>query len=239
MELQGPRKLRRHAGARPRALLDLRGGSRTISVTVRPNATRRAFRPAMLLEDNRARVPAWAGSGEVVFVETGVELEPDGRAVVVYTVQWQVVTPELHGFYFSGNDRLEIIGWSPKSYAVDDFEHRYGLSITKRAIPVVARLMAHLTRGLMPVEVDGDVQWLLNKTRTGWAVTLLNPAGQWKPQQGIAPTDFRQNRMVTIRSRVPIQAAHDRMLTSERLIVKNNTVSCEVTAGGVRVISLK
>lgn len=115
----------------------------------------------------------------------------------------------------------------------------YGLSITKRANPVVARLMAHLTRGLMPVEVEGDVQWLVNKTNTGWAVTLLNPAGQSKPQQGITPTDFRQNRMVTIRSRVPVHEAHDRLLPSEVLTVNNNTVRCEVTAGGARVIILK
>src|SRR5207248_1041279 len=64
----------------------------------------------------------------------------------------------------------------------------HGLSITKQALPVLPRLIAHLSRGLMPIEVDGEVQWLVNRTEKGWAVTLLNPAGQLKPQQGITPT---------------------------------------------------
>ena len=35
-----------------------------------------------------------------------------------------------------------------------------GLGIDRTAVPVVPQLFAHLTRGLMPVEVRGDVEWL-------------------------------------------------------------------------------
>lgn len=114
-----------------------------------------------------------------------------------------------------------------------------GLSITKQAHPIVARLLAHLSRGLMPIEVDGDVQWLVNKTQAGWTVTLLNPAGQMKPQQGITPTDFRENRAVTIRSRLPITAANDLLLPTDRLEVKDDQLQCEVSAGSVRLIQLQ
>ena len=114
-----------------------------------------------------------------------------------------------------------------------------GLGIDRRAVPVVARLFAHLTRGLSPIEVRGAVEWLVNRTETGWAVTLLNPAGQPKPQQGILPTDYRENRAVTLRSRVPIRAARDRLAPSEKLEVRENAVPCEVPAGGVRIIDLK
>jgi hypothetical protein len=92
-----------------------------------------------------------------------------------------------------------------------------GLGIDRAAVPAVARLFAHLTRGLMPVEVDGDVEWMVNRTATGWIVTLLNPAGQAKPQQGITPTDFRQNRTVTIRSRAPVESASDWLFPEEAL----------------------
>jgi hypothetical protein len=115
----------------------------------------------------------------------------------------------------------------------------HGLGIDGRAIPVVARLFAHLTRGLMPVTVAGDVEWMVNRSETGWLVTLLNPAGQLKPQQGITPTDFRENRPVSIRSLVPIKSARDRLLPDEKLVVEGNTVSCEVSAGGVRIIELQ
>jgi hypothetical protein len=115
----------------------------------------------------------------------------------------------------------------------------YGLSITRRPTPVLALLLGHLTRGLLPAEVDGDVEWLLNRTADGWLVTLLNPAGQVKPQQGITPTDYRQNRSVTIRSQAPLRTARDRLLESEALLVEGNAVRCEVPAGGVRVVELK
>jgi hypothetical protein len=115
----------------------------------------------------------------------------------------------------------------------------YGMGIDRRAVPVLARLFAHLTRGLMPVEVQGGVEWLVNRTETGWAVTLMNPAGQVKPQQGILPTDYRENRPVRIASRAAIRAARDRLMPDEKLEVKDNAVQCEVPAGGVRIIELK
>jgi hypothetical protein len=115
----------------------------------------------------------------------------------------------------------------------------HAMGLDRRAIPVLPRLMAHLTRGLMPVEVSGEVEWLVNRTSGGWAVTLLNPAGQKKPQQGITPTDFRENRRVTIRARVPIQSARDRLLPADVLPVRQNTVECEVPAGALRIVELR
>jgi hypothetical protein len=102
----------------------------------------------------------------------------------------------------------------------------------------VARLFAHLTRGLMPVEVEGDVEWMVNRNKTGWIVTLLNAAGQAKPQQGITPTDFRQNRAIRIRSRVPIDSASDWLFPAEALTPKDDTLDLTVPAGGVRIVEL-
>jgi hypothetical protein len=114
-----------------------------------------------------------------------------------------------------------------------------GLGIAQQASPVLARLFAHLSRGLMPVEVKGEVEWLVNRSEKGWLVTLLNPAGQAKPQQGITPTDYRENRSVTIKSRLPVTTARDRLLPGATFPVRNNTVECEVPAGGVRIIELR
>jgi hypothetical protein len=114
-----------------------------------------------------------------------------------------------------------------------------GLGIDRSAIPAVAQLFAHLTRGQLPIEVEGDVNWLLNKNARGWMITLLNPAGQAKPQQGITPTDYRENRQVTIRGKVPFTSAVDRLLPSDKFVVKENTVTLEVPAGGVRIVELR
>jgi hypothetical protein len=116
--------------------------------------------------------------------------------------------------------------------------------------------MAHLSRGLMPLEVVGrdsvarpdglaaerrptGVEWLVNRTASGWCVTLMNPAGQDKPQHGITPTDYRQNKRVVIRSFVPITTAKDRLLPDDVLKVENGQVQVEVPAGGVRIVELK
>lgn len=114
-----------------------------------------------------------------------------------------------------------------------------GLGIDRRATPLVARLFAHLTRGLMPVEVEGEVEWLVNRAANSWLVTLLNPAGADKPQQGITPTDYRQNKSVVLKSRVPVASAHDRLLATDRLTVRDNRVELTVQAGAVRIIELK
>lgn len=120
----------------------------------------------------------------------------------------------------------------------------YGLGIDKQSHPVVAQLMAHLASGLMPVQVHGDVEWLLNRTDDGrWLVTLLNPAGQDKPQHGITPTDYRENRDVLIHTRQPVTRAHDRLLPDDplHLTKDDNSVSVRlvVPAGGVRIIELR
>jgi len=115
----------------------------------------------------------------------------------------------------------------------------YGLGIDRRTVPAVARLIAHLTRGLMPVEVVGDVEWLASRAEGAWLVTLLNPAGQAKPQHGITPTDFRENRPVAIQSRVPIRSARDWLMPKDPLAVEQNALRLEVPAGAVRIIELR
>ncbi|NPV48212.1 MAG: hypothetical protein HPY69_14770 [Armatimonadetes bacterium] len=115
----------------------------------------------------------------------------------------------------------------------------HGLTVGRQALPVVPRLIAHLSRGLMPVEVRGEVEWLVNRTARGFTVTLLNPAGQAKPQQGITPTDHHQSRAVTIVSHVPLRSARDWLLPDDPLEVRDGRVECEVPAGGVRIIALE
>jgi hypothetical protein len=114
-----------------------------------------------------------------------------------------------------------------------------GLGIDRTAVPALPLLFAHLTRGLMPVEVSGNVEWLVNRTKSGWIVTLLNPAGQAKPQQGITPTDHRENRAVTIRSTEPMAGASDWLFPDEALVPRGRTLELVVPAGGVRIVELR
>jgi len=77
--------------------------------------------------------PALAGEGRIRFVEADVDLRADGKAVVAYTVQWDVVSGELHGFYFQPSGRLRANVLSERSGAVDPSGRRYDLSIDSKA----------------------------------------------------------------------------------------------------------
>ncbi len=170
-------------------------------------------------------------------VEEAVELEWMGRKVASQRFRFRPL---------EGGRPLATSGGKVVCAAYDRGEGRLivlsvprGLGIDRAAVPVLPHLMAHLTRGLMPVEVSGGVEWLVNRTATGWIVTLLNPAGQSKPQQGITPTDFRENRTVTIRSTSPIGSASDWLFPDEKLQPKGNVLELVVPAGGVRIVELR
>ncbi|MCX5661005.1 MAG: hypothetical protein NTW19_15055 [Planctomycetota bacterium] len=117
-----------------------------------------------------------------------------------------------------------------------------GLGIDQAATPAVALLLAHVRQGLLPVEVRGEVEWLLNRTEKGWIITLLNPAGCTKPQHGVVPTDFTQTRTVTITASPDMHEASE-WFTAESLPVaregKAATVTITVPAAGVRIVELK
>jgi hypothetical protein len=72
-----------------------------------------------------------AGTGEIRFVEADVDLRADGSGVVVYTVRWDVLTPDLHGFYFQEDPRLRVQMVPPEAGAVDSSGGQYGLSIER------------------------------------------------------------------------------------------------------------
>ncbi|MHC4141453.1 MAG: molybdopterin molybdotransferase MoeA [Planctomycetota bacterium] len=62
---------------------------------VQPNPTRRAFRPAILTDDGRVRVPAWAGSGDLAhtartdgLVELPVQTQPVEAATSLRFLAW-------------------------------------------------------------------------------------------------------------------------------------------------------
>ncbi len=117
-----------------------------------------------------------------------------------------------------------------------------GLGIDGSATPLVALVLAHARQGLLPVEVGGEVEWLLNRTANGWLVTLLNPAGNNRLQHGVGPTDYRQKRAVTIRAAQPVAGATEWFTEAAPPVTEEAgqaVVRVTVPAGGVRVVELR
>ena len=117
------------------------------------------------------------------------------------------------------------------------------LGLDERIAPPAAHALVHLLAQTTPVRVEGDVQHLVNRTPTGWAVTLINNDGVDKPQQGMARVDRRAARTVTLGLRAPEIASAREWTTEAPLAVTKDgqgraAVTLEVPPGGVRVVEL-
>jgi hypothetical protein len=118
------------------------------------------------------------------------------------------------------------------------------LGIDERPVPVLGELMRHLTAGLAPVKVGGDVEWTLNKLDPpsgGWLVTLINNRGVNKPQHGVNPTDHREHQTVTLTFQGNVTTSNE-YLTGEKFTWKSDgktsTTTITVPAGSFRMVAL-
>ncbi len=75
------------------------------------------------------------------------------------------------------------------------------LGLDERMTPAAAHMLAHLFDTATPVSVRGDIQHLVNRTPRGWAVTLVNNRGVYKPQQGLAQVNRSEEAAVTLELR--------------------------------------
>lgn len=111
------------------------------------------------------------------------------------------------------------------------------LGTDERMTPFAAHLLAHVFSDATPVKVNGDIEYLINRTANGWVVTLINNNGVFKPQQGLAQVDRRAYETVTIGLRNgQIQSVTD-WITDHALHPTNLTVS--VAPGGVAVVEIR
>ena len=117
-----------------------------------------------------------------------------------------------------------------------------GLGLDEAATPLAPLTLEFVRQGLMPIEVDGEVEWLLNRTEKGWLVTLFNPAGANKPQHGVVVTDYAQERHAAIRFSAPMTSAEEWMESIPLDISETpgeRRVLVRIPAGGVRIVELK
>jgi hypothetical protein len=111
------------------------------------------------------------------------------------------------------------------------------LGADERMTPFAAHLLTHVFAEATPVQVTGDVEYLINRTTNGWVVTLVNNNGVFKPQQGLAQVDRTAYVTVKIGLRNgQIQSATD-WITDRALNPANLTVS--IAPGGVAIVELR
>ena len=113
------------------------------------------------------------------------------------------------------------------------------LGVDERVTPFAAHMLAHVFADATPVQVRGDVEYLINRTNNGWVVTLLNNNGVYKTQQGMAQVDRNAYVDVSISLRgEKIQSATD-WINDAALKVQSDQTTLRIAPGGVAVVELR
>ncbi|HUQ34485.1 MAG TPA: hypothetical protein VM095_20355 [Pyrinomonadaceae bacterium] len=112
----------------------------------------------------------------------------------------------------------------------------------ERLTPFVAHTLIHLTTDATPVQVRGEVQYLVNRTERGWVVTLINNKGVFKPQQGLAAVDRSAVATVSLSLRGK-RIEQAREWISDTLLDLSSAggqtqVKLDLAPGGVRIVEL-
>ena len=113
----------------------------------------------------------------------------------------------------------------------------------ERITPLATHVLAHLAAEATPLKVEGDVEYLINRNSRGWAVTLFNDSGVFKPQQGLAQVERKAKVTATISLRAGsiLSAAEwttDQPLTIKKTAGPADVVSVEIAPGGLAVVEL-
>lgn len=113
------------------------------------------------------------------------------------------------------------------------------LGVDERVTPFAAHMLGHVFADATPVQVRGDVEYLINRTNNSWVVTLLNNNGVYKTQQGMAQVDRNAYVNVSISLRgEKIQGASD-WISDAALKVDANNLTLRIPPGGVAVVELR
>jgi hypothetical protein len=116
------------------------------------------------------------------------------------------------------------------------------LGIDERMTPYSAHVLSHLFANATPVEVRGDVEYLVNRTARGWVVTLFNNRGVYKPQQGMAQENRTETADVSIALDGTEILAASEWIGDKRLNVTLENgrplIKTTIAAGGVSIIEL-
>jgi hypothetical protein len=116
------------------------------------------------------------------------------------------------------------------------------LGLDERLVPAAAHALAHLFSNASPVEVTGEVEFMVNRNGRGWVVTLINNRGVYKPQQGLAQVNREEYAYVTLSLRSGSLAEASEWTTRSALNSSRQSgrdlITLRVPAGGIRIVEL-
>lgn len=111
----------------------------------------------------------------------------------------------------------------------------------ERMTTFAAHMLAHVFADATPVKVSGDVEHLINRTESGWIVTLLNNNGVYKTQQGLAQVDRSAYVTASISLQGQSIAGAVDWITDKPVErqATSNAINVTLAPGGIAVVELR
>lgn len=100
-------------------------------------------------------------------------------------------------------------------------------------------LMDKLTEKYVPMKVEGDIQYTINRTKSGWLVGLIDNKGAWKEEKGPVIFSPAKTRPIKVTPKLGrIKQAEEWVEAKQFQVAKDSGVTVNVPAGDVRIIEL-
>ena len=136
----------------------------------------------------------------------------------------------------------QLVVYHPEEETAESLRARHEatrlLPYEERFIRDTKLLLSRLCAEYLPVEISGNIQYTVNRTRRGWLIGLFNNEGATKTH--ITPVVIDPSKNQTVMARVreeSIQSANE--WCEERDVpVRNGAVTVEVPPGEVRIVEL-
>lgn len=111
---------------------------------------------------------------------------------------------------------------------------------TSASLPLIGRLMEQIVREVLPITVEGNIQYGLNRVEDGWWLYLINNQGVTKFTQTPDELNPAETAQVTVDLRaLRVKEVHELMTNGSATITqKKNTFTIQVGPGDVRVVKI-
>jgi hypothetical protein len=108
----------------------------------------------------------------------------------------------------------------------------------ERFVEETSRLLGRLCAEYLPVRVSGNIQYTLNRTRTGWLIGLFNNEGATKTHITPVAIDPSKSQRVKVRAKGENIRSAREWCEEKEVPVRGGEATAEVPSGEVRIVEL-
>ena len=109
----------------------------------------------------------------------------------------------------------------------------------RKQLPLIDKVLRRFSAETLPVRVDGEIQFGLNKTKTGWWLYLINNKGIRKFTDTNEIIDPAQTRTVKVSwPGLKVDQATE-LITGKKLDIVNSGLTVEIMPGDIKILELQ